>query len=187
MKVIISERQYKLLLENVSFDEVYKKTYPNMFRQVCMKYAKGDEDLAKDFCQIGYLRVNDKLNTYTGEGSLEGWVRRVLVTTIINELRKRSLDTTSDFDFERTDFEDAKYSEDWMGGSITTSDIINAIDSLPEAYRRVVFLHYFENKSLDEIGKMLGTHAGTQRGYLFRARNMLKEKLGSMIDKYLKV
>ena len=40
---------------------------------------------------------------------------------------------------------------------------------------------------LDEIGKMMGTHSGTQRGYLFRARNMLKEKLGGMIDKYLKV
>ena len=74
-----------------------------------------------------------------------------------------------------------------MGGSITTSDIINAIDSLPESYRRVVFLYYFENKSLDEIGKMMGTNSGTQRGYLFRARNMLKEKLGGMIDKYLKV
>ena len=83
MKYIITESQYRLLTETINFDEVYKQTYRNMFRSVCMKYAKGDYDLASDYCQLGYLRVNDKLSTFKGEGSLEGWIRRVISTTIL--------------------------------------------------------------------------------------------------------
>ena len=87
MKYIITESQYRLLTETINFDEVYKQTYRNMFRAVCMKYAKGDYDLASDYCQLGYLRVNDKLSTFKGEGSLEGWIRRVISTTLCNPLR----------------------------------------------------------------------------------------------------
>ena len=186
MKVILTEKQYKLILEGIAFNDVYNQTYPKMFKIICMKYAKGDEDLAKDYCQIGYLHVSKNLDKFSGSGSLEGWVRRVLTNSIINEIRKRKIDTTSEFDFERTDIEDTKYSEEWMGGSITTNDIINAIDALPETYRRVVFLHYFEGKNFEEIGTMVGTPAATQRAYLFRAKKILKEKLGNLIDKYLK-
>ena len=50
MKYIITESQYKLLTETIEFDKVYKETYRNMFRSVCMKYAKGDYDLASDYC-----------------------------------------------------------------------------------------------------------------------------------------
>jgi RNA polymerase sigma factor (sigma-70 family) len=108
MKYIITESQYRLLTESINFDDVYKQTYRNMFRGVCMKYANGDYDLASDYCQLGYLRVNDKLDTFKGEGSLEGWVRRVISTTILNELRgkKKAVVTTKDFDFERNDVSD---------------------------------------------------------------------------------
>ena len=108
MKYIITESQYRLITETIQFDDVYRKTYPYMFRAVCMKYAKGDYDLASDYCQLGYLRVNDKLDTFRGDGSLEGWVRRVISTTILNELRGKKSDivTTKDFDFERNDVSD---------------------------------------------------------------------------------
>ena len=81
-----------------------------MFRTVCMKYSNGDYDLASDYCQLGYVKVHKNLHTFKGEGSIEGWVRRVLITTIINEMRlkkqKKYIDTTTDYDFERTDLAD---------------------------------------------------------------------------------
>ena len=81
-----------------------------MFRTVCMKYSNGDYDLANDYCQLGYVKVHKNLHTFKGEGSIEGWVRRVLITTIINEIRlkkqKKYIDTTTDYDFERTDLAD---------------------------------------------------------------------------------
>jgi len=185
MKIIISESQLKLLVESLNFSEVYRQTYPNVYKYVCMKYAKGDTDLANEYCQLGYIRVNEKLDKYSGTGSLEGWVRMVVNNTIINELRvrKRDISTVDDVDFSRTEFEDVPYSEDWMGGSISTDNIIKAINSLPDAYKQVVFLYYFQNKSFDEIGEMLGTHPGTQRGYMFRAKKMLKDKLKKLISR----
>lgn len=182
MRIIISESQLKLLVESLNFSEVYKQTYPNIYRNVCLKFSKGDKNLANEYCQLGYITVSQKLDKYSGTGSLEGWVRTVVSNSILNLLRtkKREIKTIDDVNFERTEFEDVQYSEDWMGGSISTDDIIKAIESLPESYKQVVFLHYFEKKSFDEIGQMFGTHSGTQRGYMFRAKKMLQDKLGKL-------
>ena len=105
MKYIITESQYKIIKESVEFEKIYKDTYPKMFRSVCMKYAKGDRDLADEFCQLGYLKVYDKLHTFRGEGSLEGWVRIVITRTILTELTRgvKSIQMVPDFDYERND------------------------------------------------------------------------------------
>lgn len=165
-----------------TFDEIYKKTYPVMFNLVRKKYANGDYDLARDYCQIGYIRISANFHKYSGKGKIEGWVGKILKNTIINEIRKRKLDIDQDFNFERNEIEDIPYSEDWMGESITTDDIMEAIEDLPEVYKRVLILHYFEGKSFDEIGEILKTHSGTQRGYIFRARNMIRKKLEKIIN-----
>lgn len=187
MKIIITESQLKNLMESLSFDEVYNQTFDKVYNQVCLKYAKGDVDLANEYCQLGYIRLNKVLPQFRGEGSLEGWVRKVIVSEVLNQIRKgknkSTIQTTTDFDFDRADIEDEGYSEEWMDGSLTTNQIIKAIDKLPETYRKVVFLHYFENMSHDEIAKKLGTHPGTQRSNLFKAKRLLKSYLERMMGK----
>ena len=71
MKIIITESQRKILIEGLDFTEVYKKSYNPIFSQVCMKYSKGDIDLAKEFCQIGFLKVYKNLDKYSGQGNLQ--------------------------------------------------------------------------------------------------------------------
>lgn len=170
-----------------TFDEVYRKTYPSMFRIVMRRYANGDYDLARDYCQIGYIRVSSNFHKYSGKGNLEGWVRRVVTNTILTEMKRRKLETTSEYDFEKTEFEDIAYSEDWMGGTITTEDIMEAIGELPPTYKKVLILHYFEDKTLKEVGKVLGTHSGTQRSNLFKARKALRKKLGETIKRNIAI
>jgi RNA polymerase sigma-70 factor (ECF subfamily) len=184
MKYIITESQYKILKESVEFEDVYKKTFPNMFRTVCMKYAKGDRDLADEFCQLGYLKVYDKLHTFRGEGSLEGWVRTVIVTTIINELRAKdrvkTIQTVSDFDFEKSDvasepeksFDDLEFM-----GKYSEQDIKNAIDTLPDGYKFVFVKYFFNDKSHKEIAKMLGVNEVTSRSQLAKAKKKIKSYL----------
>ena len=185
MKYIITESQYRLLTETINFDEVYKQTYRNMFRAVCMKYAKGDYDLASDYCQLGYLRVNDKLDTFRGDGSLEGWVRRVISTTILNELRGKKSDivTTKDFDFERNDVSDEpeeKYEDIEFMGKYTVSDIRKAIESLPEGYKIVFYQYFYKNKSHRDIANMLGIDEGTSRSQLAKAKKKIKDYLENL-------
>lgn len=171
----------------VTIEEVYRSTYPTIFRTVMKKYANGDYDLARDYCQIGFIRVSANLHKYSGKGNLEGWVKRVVNNAILTEIRRRKLETVNDWDFERTDTEDVPYSEEWMGGTITTEDIMRVIQELPKTYRNALILFYFEKKSFKEIEKITGTEQATQRAYLFRARNILKEKLGKIIDRRIKI
>jgi RNA polymerase sigma-70 factor (ECF subfamily) len=171
--------------EPINFDKVYKSTYPNMFRQVCMKYANGDYDLASEYCQLGYLRVNDKLHTFKVDGSLEGWIRRVITTTIINEFRakKRKIDTTSDFDFERNDVSDEpeeRYEDIEFMGKYTVADIKNAIDSLPKGYQFVFYQYFYKDKSHKEIADALGIDEGTSRSQLSKAKKKIKDYLESL-------
>jgi len=185
MKYIITEQQYKLITESVNFDEVYRTTYPYMFRAVCMRYANGDYDLASDYCQLGYLRVNDKLSTFKGEGSLEGWVRRVISTTILNELRgkKKAVVTTKDFDFERNDVSDEpeeKYEDTEFMGKYTVSDIKKAIESLAEGYQFVFYQYFYKDKSHRDIANMLGIDEGTSRSQLAKAKKKIKDYLENL-------
>ena len=185
MKYIINESQYRLLIETIDFNDVYKKTYPTMFKSVCMRYANGDYDLAKDFCQLGYVKVYDKLHTFKNEGSIEGWVRRVITTRILDEvkIKKRNIQTTNDFDFERNDVLDEpqeKYEDIEFMGKYTVSDIKNAIESLSEGYKTIFNEYYYNEKSHREIANMLGIDEGTSRSQLSRAKKKIKDYLENL-------
>ena len=184
-RIIQKVIQEQVATKSINFDKLYKDTYPLMFRSVCMKYANGDYDLASDYCQLGYLRVHDKLHTFKGDGSLEGWVRRVLVTTIINEFRakKRTVDTTKDFDFERNDVSDEpeeKYEDIEFMGKYTVSDIKKAIASLPEGYQFVFYQYFYKDKSHKEIANMLGIDEGTSRSQLSKAKKKIRDYLENL-------
>ena len=182
-----SKLQFGNLVESLSFDDVYNRTFDKIYKQVCLRYAKGDADLANEYCQLGYIRLNKVLPQFRGEGSLEGWVQKVITSDILNQIRrgknKSNIQTTNDFDFDRANIEDEEYNEEWMGGNLTTDQLMKAIDKLPETYKKVVFLHYFKNMSHEEIAKKLGTHPGTQRSNLFKAKKLLKSYLEKTINK----
>lgn len=180
-----SKLQFENLVESLSFNDVYNQTSNKMYKQVCLRYAKGDVDLANEYCQLGYIRLNKVLPQFRGEGSLEGWVQKVITSEILNQIRKSknksNIQTTNDFDFDRADIEDEKYSEELMGGNITSDQLMKAIDKLPETYKNVVILHYFKNMSHEEIAKKLGTQPVTQRTNLFKAKKLLKSYLGNKL------
>ena len=180
-----SKLQFENLVESLSFNDVYNQTSNKIYKQVCLRYAKGDVDLANEYCQLGYIRLNKVLPQFRGEGSLEGWVQKVITSEILNQIRKSknksNIQTTNDFDFDRADIEDEKYSEELMGGNITSDQLMKAIDKLPETYKNVVILHYFKNMSHEEIAKKLGTQPVTQRTNLFKAKKLLKSYLGNKL------
>ena len=182
MKYIITESQYKILKETVEFEDVYKETFPNIYRTVCMRYAKGDKDLANDFCQLGYLKVYDKLHLFRGEGSLEGWVRRVVATTIINEFRNndKRIQSTTNLDFDRFDVEDEPEKHvkptEFMG-KYFEEDIKDAIDTLSPGYKFVFVQYFFNEKRHKEIAEMLGIDESTSRTQLAKAKKKIKSYL----------
>jgi RNA polymerase sigma-70 factor (ECF subfamily) len=181
MKIIISESQYNILLnEGFDFDSVYKSLYPKMFKQVCLRYANGDRDKADEYCQLGFIKVHEKMGMYDGNGSLEGWIRRIVTNTIIDELRKEKRSPRKkEVDFGREDFED----EPMEDPLYSSSDIKKAIDTLPPTYRKVFDMYYFKDMSHQEIGDELGISDGTSKSNLFKAKAKIKSFLENLNKK----
>lgn len=179
---ILTESQYKRLVEGLEFNKVYNETYDTVFKYVCMKFAKGDVDLANDYCQNGYIAVNKNLDKYSGIGSITGWVRKVVTNSIINELRKTRLDYENDPNIENIKIADDSDKElELMGGQVTPEIIKKAIKSLPEGYKIVVLLYYFADKDHTEIANELGIDPGTSRSQLFKAKKILKNYLSKYV------
>ena len=181
MKIIITESQYNAIInEGFDFDSVYKSLYPKMFKQVCLSYANGDRDKADEYCQLGFIKVYQKMGSYQNTGSIEGWVKRIIKNTIIDELRKnKKSPKMKDVDFEILDVLDDSPEEPLY----SSSDIKNAMETLPPSYRKVFELYYFDNMSHLEIADELGISDGTSKSNLFKAKAKIKSFLEDLNKK----
>jgi RNA polymerase sigma-70 factor (ECF subfamily) len=148
--------------------ELYRRYAGKMF-PVCKRYAGNVQD-AEDFLQESFIRVFDKLGHFGFQGSLEGWIRRIVVTTCINQLRTRKL--TMDVD-DHPGVEDNNV-PDGMS-QLSMNELMALIQSLPDGYRAVFNLYAIEGYDHNEIAGMLGITDSTSRSQLAKARKWLKE------------
>jgi RNA polymerase sigma-70 factor (ECF subfamily) len=181
MKIIITESQYNTIInEGFDFDSVYKSLYPKMLNQICLSYANGDRDKADEYCQLGFIKVYQKMDLWKNTGSIEGWVKRIIKNTIIDELRKnKKSPKMKDVDFEILDVLDDSPEEPLY----SSSDIKNAMETLPPSYRKVFELYYFDNMSHLEIADELGISDGTSKSNLFKAKAKIKSFLEDLNKK----
>lgn len=142
---------------------------------VCVRYAK-DSFEAEDILQSGFIKVFQKVSEFRGDGSFEGWIRRIMVNTAIEVYRKnqRSLnvvDIDQVFDEPQTMFD--------MSG-LETKDLLKLIKQLPGGYRLVFNMYVIEGYSHKEIGEQLNISEGASKSQLSRARALLREKIVKM-------
>jgi RNA polymerase sigma-70 factor (ECF subfamily) len=158
------------------FDQIYSKMWHKMLNQVCMKYTK-NKDEAEDFCQNGFIKVYRNLDKYDEKGSLEGWVKRVVNNSILDELRKKKLSFVNGgedgFDFSRYNVGDEEYEEEF-----SIEDIEKVLPQLSPGFRKAFELHYIDGLKYDEVGKKLGISTSTAKTNAMRAKNKIKEFLG---------
>jgi RNA polymerase sigma factor (sigma-70 family) len=181
MKIIITESQYNTIInEGFDFDSVYKSLYPKMLKQICLSYANGDRDKADEYCQLGFIKVYQKMGSYKNTGPIEGWVKRIIKNTIIDELRKdKKGPIMKDIDFEILDVLDDSPEEPLY----SSSDIKEAMNSLSPGYRKVFELYYFDNMTHREISEELGISEGTSKSNLFKAKENMKLYLENLNKK----
>jgi RNA polymerase sigma factor (sigma-70 family) len=153
---------------------LYKQTASKMLA-VCMRYAK-DRMEAEDVLQMGYIKIFQKIKEYRGDGSFEGWIRRVMVNTAIESYRKnlRSLNVVEI---------DEAYEQPSTGfdfGTLGMQDLMKVIQKLADGYRMVFNMYAIEGYSHKEIGEALGISEGASKSQLSRARTILKEEIIKM-------
>lgn len=144
-----------------------------------------NEEDANDLVQETYMKAHRFIDKYISGTNAKAWLFKILKNAYINQYRKKSK-RPQQVDFEEivnyhnsddnsgTGYHDlrAEIFENMMGDEVTI-----AINSLPIDFRTVVLLCDIEGFTYEEISKIIDVHIGTVRSRLFRARNMLKEKL----------
>ena len=151
---------------------LYDRLAPRMF-PLCIRYA-GDRVLAEDILQDGFVTLFTHLDSYKGQGSFEGWARKIFVTTALMELRKKdALKMSDELDVARG-FKAETVSQTQ---SIGYKELMKLVMSLPPGFRTVFNMYAIEGFSHKEIGDMLVISETTSRTQLSRARSWLQNKI----------
>jgi RNA polymerase sigma-70 factor (ECF subfamily) len=130
--------------------ELYQRFAPKMYG-VCLRYAANAEE-AEDILQEGFIKVFNKMGSFRGEGSFEGWIRRIFVNTAIEQFRKKTylqpITETEENTFE------GKYLS--VLDSLAEKDIIQLVQQLSPGYRTVFNMYVVEGYTHRQIADALG-------------------------------
>jgi RNA polymerase sigma-70 factor (ECF subfamily) len=130
--------------------------------------------MAEDVLQDGFVTLFSKLEAYKGEGSFEGWARKIFVNTALMSLRKKdALKMSEELDAVRG----MKTDMPTQGQNIGYKELMKLVTQLPAGYRTIFNLYAIEGYSHKEIGEMLGINETTSRTQLSRARIWLQSKI----------
>lgn len=151
--------------------ELYDR-YSSKMYGVCLRYAGNTND-ADDILQEGFIKVYNNLHKFRGEGSLEGWIRRIFINTCIEQFRKKVKSYNISEAHENT-VEDGDLSAMDM---LAAKDLVRLIHELSPGYKAVFNLYVVEGYSHKEIAQLLGISEGTSKSQLARAKGTLKKIL----------
>ncbi len=170
------EDLYKIVKDCASGDKraqekLYSMFAPKMFG-VCLRYAK-DYTEAEDNLQDGFVKVFTNIKSFRYEGSLEGWVRRIMVNVSLEKFRKQNVM----FPVEDVGIYESNRSSEEILDKISANELIDLIQQLPPRYRMVFNLYVMEGMSHQQIGEAMDITTGTSKSNLARAREILQRKV----------
>ncbi len=152
--------------------ELYNRYSPKML-SVCFRFSHNRED-AEDMLQDGFIKVFSQIHTFQNKGSFEGWIRRIIVHTCINHLKKnKKFKESVDLIHATT----LQIREDTIPSILQAKQVVECIRLLPIGYRTVLNLYAIEGYSHKEIAGMLDIEESTSRSQYTRARQMLEDVL----------
>src|SRR4029077_8416933 len=152
--------------------ELYEK-YSAKMLVVCYRYAHNRED-AEDMLQEGFIKIFSQMHTFENRGAFEGWIRRIIVHTCINILKKNKKFNESVDLIHATGIQ---IREESVPAIIQAKQVVECIRLLPIGYRTVLNLYAVEGYSHREIAAMLDIEESTSRSQYTRAKAMLEDIL----------
>jgi RNA polymerase sigma-70 factor (ECF subfamily) len=140
---------------------------------VCSRFAHNRED-AEDMLQEGFIKVFSQVHTFQNKGAFEGWIRRIMVHTCINHLKKNKKFNES---VDIIHANGVQVREESVPSIVQAKQIVECIRLLPLGYRTVLNLYAIEGYSHKEISEMLDVEESTSRSQYTRAKQMLEDIL----------
>jgi RNA polymerase sigma-70 factor (ECF subfamily) len=153
--------------------ELFENYAPKML-SVCRQYIR-DNHFAEDVMVSGFVKAFKNLHTFRNEGSFEGWLRRIMVREAISHLRKNQFVV---FDDEK--LEEGTREVVYQEYRLREEEIQELIDSLPQGYKMVFVLYAVEGYKHSEIASLLKISENTSRSQLYKARQLLQERISNL-------
>lgn len=167
----------ELIKACLAFDSRAQKklfdTYSPRFYGVCLRYASG-HDQANDMLQDGFIKIFQKLKTYSGDGSFAGWMHRIVVNTCLDEIRKNKKELGH---VELENAEGKVFTKENATSDLGEKELLKLVQQLPEGYRVVFNLFAIEGFGHKEIAEKLGVSENTSKSQYRKARFWLQEAI----------
>src|SRR6476659_4541380 len=161
------------LKNNAAAQKALYLKYSAKMLVVCYRYGHNRED-AEDMLQEGFIKIFSQIHTFENRGALEGWIRRIIVHTCINHLKKNKRFNES---VDIINASAIQVREESIPSIVQAKQIVECIRLLPIGYRTVLNLYAIEGYSHKEIAEMLDIEESTSRSQYTRAKQMLEEIL----------
>lgn len=159
--------------ERKSQKHLYETYAPKMY-SICLRYSKNQMD-AEDILQEGFVKLFNNLHRFRGDGSFDGWIRRIFVNTAIEHIRRKNLNTAVGDGLENTIADKQHNALD----NLYEKDIINSSKTLSDGYQTVFNLYAVEGYSHKEIANHLGITESTSKSQFSRAKALLRNMIPS--------
>lgn len=165
-KCIAFERQYQ---------EIFYRKYANKMFNICLTYSE-NYDEASDILQEGFIKIFRNIRHFKFEGSLEGWVRKIIVNTALENYRKKTNEQQKISVYSDTiDVETESIFED-----VEKHKIMGLVNRLPSKAQMVLKLYAIEGYGHKEIAGKMNISEGTSKSQLNRARLLLKQAINKI-------
>ena len=163
-----------------AFNEIFKR-YKNFVEGILYQYLK-DKDEAKDIANIVFLKVHQKLSSFTKYNSFGGWLRILTNRTAVDYLREMKNKSTvlGDLDARLAEESTNDSTEDDLANQITYNQIVAEFENFPEQHKTICKRFYIDNLTVDQISNALNIPTGTIKSTLFRARKQIKQLFNNL-------
>lgn len=162
--------------------------YASSMRAICIRYL-GVRPEAEDILHDALIKALSKISQFNQKGSLEGWLKRIAMTTSIdylNKSKKLLFDTqTASVDIENIgeneSEEETNFYVELSNQKIDKTKVLEVIKSLPDGYRAILNMYVIDGLKHKEISERLDISVNTSKSQLSRARKMMKDKINELL------
>jgi RNA polymerase sigma factor (sigma-70 family) len=165
---------------NRKSQEMLYRRYARVMYNLCLIY-ESDRDNAKDILQEAFVKIFRNINSFDGQGSLTGWMKKIITNTAIDHYRKNH--TESKF-IPIENIVHPISDEESITSILNAKDIVSQVNRLPEGARMIFQLHAIEGYSHKEIAELLNISEGTSKSQINRAKQLLQQWIGGKKVKY---
>ncbi|GHT04926.1 DNA-directed RNA polymerase sigma-70 factor [Bacteroidia bacterium] len=144
---------------------------------ICVRYV-AEKETARDILHEGFIKVFTKIDSYSGAGSFEGWIRRIFVTSALEYIRSEKVfNGTINLDYCD---EKGENCDTYIVEKLSAEEILHCINELPTGFKTIFNLYAIEGYSHAEIAKMLNIQEASSRSQFSRARQLLQTKIQNL-------